>query len=383
VTAALLVLAGAVVGGAAGWVAGRRAGRARVAELASEARPVVVPGLRMEVEPTLGGTLRLLVEEAAAQVDVPCAVALREQDGGPIRIRAISGGDRRLVGREVEVQSLAGRIVTEGVPVVEQARTSPLGAGDRRRPITGSLGVPLVVGKRTFGALMAFGEPAVGSTAALARLDPLASGYAPVLLPAMAADIEERKADTDPLTDLANRRGFEKQMARLKDGPRALIVMDIDHFKAVNDERSHAAGDSVLQQFAKVLKDAVREGDTAARVGGEEFAIIVPGGDLALGVEVAERLRVQVATRRFFADGTETHLTISCGVAASPVPVGDPANLPKTADTALYQAKRAGRNQVVAAEARGIPEGPRQVAAPAGGSPSPWVGPVAGGDGRV
>jgi diguanylate cyclase (GGDEF)-like protein len=385
VTAALLIFAGVVVGGAFGWVAGRRAGRARVEELASETRPVVVPGLRMEVEPTLGGALRLLVEEAAAQVDVPCAVALREQDGGPIRIRAVSGGDTRLVGQEVEIGSLAGRIVTEGVPVVEQAKTSPVGrgTGDRRRPITGSLGVPLLVGKRVFGALMAFGEPPLGSSAALARLDPLATGYAPVLLPAMAADIEERKADTDALTDLVNRRGFEKQMARLKDGARALIVMDIDHFKAVNDDRSHAAGDSVLRQFASLLKTAVRDGDTAARVGGEEFAIILPGGDLALGVEVAERLRTQVATRVFFADGTEIHLTISCGVSACPEPEPQAANLPSTADTALYQAKRAGRNQVVATGPRGVPDGPRQVAAPAGGSPSPWVGPVAGREGGL
>jgi diguanylate cyclase (GGDEF)-like protein len=381
VTAALLVLGGAVVGGVVGWVAGRRAGRERAAELASETRPVVVPGLRMDVEPTLGGALRLLVEEASVLVDVPCAVALREQDGGPIRIRAVSGGDGRLVDQEVDVGSLAGRIVTEGVPVVEQAKTSPVGrgAGDRRRPITGSLGVPLLVGKRIFGALMAFGEPPLGSSAALARLDPLATGYAPVLLPAMVADIEERKADADALTDLVNRRGFEKQMARLKDGARALIVMDIDHFKAVNDERGHAAGDQVLRQFASLLKAAVRDGDTAARVGGEEFAIILPGGDLALGMEVAERVRTQVAAKTFFADPDEIKVTISCGVAACPEPEPRAENLPSRADTALYQAKRGGRNQVVAAERRGRPEGPRQVAAPAGGNPSPWVGPVAGG----
>ena len=378
---ALLVLAGAVVGGAIGWVAGRRAGRDRAEELASEARPVVVPGLRMDAEPTLEGALRLLVNEAAAQVDVPCAVALREQDGGPIRIRALSRGDARLVGREVDIESLAGLVVTEGVPKVERARPFLLGLGtrDRRRPITGSLGVPIVVGSRTFGALIAFGEPAVGSAAALARLDPLARGYAPVLLPAMAADIEERKAHTDVLTDLVNRRGFEKQMARLKDGPRALVVIDIDLFKAVNDEHSHAAGDQVLRQFAKLLKEAVRDGDTAARIGGEEFAIILPGGDLALGMEVAERLRAQVEAKVFFADGSETRLTISCGVTASPVPEAQAANLAQLADSLLYQAKRGGRNRVVVAGPRGVPEGPRTVAAPGAGEPSPWVGPVAGG----
>lgn len=380
-TAVLLVLAGALVGGVIGWTAGRRAAREREEDLASEARPVVVPGLRMEVEPTLEAALRLLVAEAAAQVDVPCAVALREQEGGPIRIRAISGGDPRLVGQEVDVQSLAGRIVTEGVPAVEPAKAALLGTGtgDRRRPITGSLGVPLVTAGRAFGALMAFGEPAAGSTAALARLDPLARGYAPVLMPAMAADIEERKAHTDPLTELANRRGFEKAMARLRDAPRALIFMDIDHFKAVNDERSHAAGDQVLRQMGRLLGEAVREGDTAARIGGEEFAILLPGADLALGVEVAERLRAQVVAKTFFADGAELKLTISCGVAASPVPVAQAANLAATADAALYQAKRAGRNQVVPAEARGVPGGPRPAAPPAAASASPWVGPVAGG----
>ena len=379
-TAALLVLGGAMAGGVVGWVAGRRTGRDRAEELAAEARPVVVPGLRMEVEPTLEGALKFLVSEAAALVDVPCAVALREQDGGPIRIRAISGGDPRLVGEDVDIQSLAGRIVTEGVPVVEQAKAAFLGAdtGDRRRPIRGSLGVPLFVGKRTFGALMAFGDPAIGPTPALARLDPLARGYAPLLLPAMTADIEEQKAHTDPLTDLKNRRGFDKAMSRLQDAPCALIAVDIDHFKAVNDERSHAAGDSVLRQIGKLLKDAVRDGDTAARTGGEEFAVILPHADLALGVEVAERLRTQVAAKTFFADGAELRLTISCGVAASPVPVAQAANLAATADANLYQAKRAGRNQVVAAAVRGVPEGPRTVAAPGAGGSSPWVGPVAG-----
>jgi diguanylate cyclase (GGDEF)-like protein len=372
-----LLVGGAAVGAVAGFLFGRRSEREKAEERAADERPVVVPGLRMPVEPTLEGILRLLVDEAGFQVDVVCAVALREHDGGPIKVRAISsGGDPRLVGREVDILSLAGRIVTEGVPVVEQTR-HPLvgtGTGDRRRPITGSLGVPLVAGPRVFGALMAFGEPAIGPTTALSRLDPLARGYAPVLLPALAADIEERRAHTDPLTDLPNRRGFDKAMARLGDSPRALICIDIDHFKAVNDERSHAAGDSVLRQIGRLLREAVRDGDTPARIGGEEFAVILPGGDLALGVEVAERLRTQVAGRRFFADGAELTLTISCGVAAAPVPIPQPANLMASADSCLYQAKRAGRNQVKAAEQRGRPSGPRQVAEPP--PPSPWVGPL-------
>jgi diguanylate cyclase (GGDEF)-like protein len=372
----LALLAGVAAGGAAGYALGRRVERERAEERAVDARPVVVPALRMPAEPTLESILRLLVDEAAFQLDVVCAVALREVEGGPIRIRAIAtGGDARLLGGEVDIQSLAGRVVTEGVPVVEQARRSLLaGTGDRRRPVWGSLGVPLVAGPRVFGALMAFGEPAIGPATALARLDPLARGYAPVLLPALAADIGERRAHTDPLTDLANRRGFDKTMARLKDTPRALVVLDIDHFKAVNDEHSHAAGDQVLRQIGRLLHDAVRDGDLAARIGGEEFAVILPGADLALGVDVAERLRVTVAARRFFADGTELKLTISCGVAATPAPIPQAGNLMASADSCLYQAKRAGRDQVKAAEQRGLPSGPRPSG---GGAPTGAAAPVA------
>jgi len=388
----LLLLVGT---GAAGAVAGYLLGRRSVSDGLDrlrpiEERPVVAPGPRMPQEPNLESILRLLVDEAGFQVDVACAVALREYDGGPIRIRAVStGSDQRLVGREVDVQSLAGRIVTEGVPVVEQLRRALVsaGTGDRRRAITGSLGVPLYVGSRVFGALMAFGEPAVGPATALARFEPLARAYAPVLLPALAADIEERKASTDPLTDLANRRGFDKAMTRLGQGPRALIIMDIDHFKQVNDERSHAAGDQVLRQIGRVLREAVRPGDTPARIGGEEFAVILPGADLALGLEVAERLRAVVAGKRFFADGAELSLTVSCGVAASPVPIPQPANLMASADSCLYQAKRAGRDQVKGAEQRGLPSGPRPVGAAAGAAPAAGAsalaaprpdGPVAG-----
>ena len=370
----LVLVGGIAAGGAAGYALGRRVERERVEEREADSRPVVVPALRMPAEPTLASILRLLVDEAASQLDVVCAVALRELEGGPIRIRAVStGGDPRLLGGEVDIRSWAGRVVTEGVPVVEQARRPLLSGGtDRRRPVWGSLGVPLVAGPRVFGALLAFGEPAIGPASALARLDPLARGYAPVLLPALAADIGERKAHTDPLTDLANRRGFDKAMARLGDSPRALVVLDIDHFKAINDGHSHAAGDQVLRQIGRLLQDAVRDGDLAARIGGEEFAVILPGADLALGVEVAERLRAAVAARRFFAAGTELKLTISCGVAASPAPVPRPANLMASADSCLYQAKRAGRDQVKAAEQRGLPSGPRPAgAAAAGGAASP------------
>ncbi|MDO8666621.1 MAG: GGDEF domain-containing protein, partial [Gemmatimonadales bacterium] len=118
-------------------------------------------------------------------------------------------------------------------------------------------------------------------------------------------------------------------------------------FKQVNDTLGHPAGDAALRHIARLLREAVRGRDIAARVGGEEFAVWLPGADLKLGREVAERLRRQVEAAPFRHQGYERPLTISCGVAAYPVPIGHPDNLMATADAALYRAKREGRNRVV------------------------------------
>jgi diguanylate cyclase (GGDEF)-like protein len=128
-----------------------------------------------------------------------------------------------------------------------------------------------------------------------------------------------------------------------------LIMLDLDHFKDVNDTLGHPAGDAALVHIARLLREAVRGGgrDVPARVGGEEFAVWLPGSDLKLGQEVAERLRQQVEASPFRYRGTERRLTISCGVSAFPVPVGHPGNLVGTADAALYRAKHEGRNRVV------------------------------------
>ena len=128
----------------------------------------------------------------------------------------------------------------------------------------------------------------------------------------------------------------------------ALVMLDLDHFKRVNDTLGHPAGDAALRHLAKLLRTALRGGDVAARIGGEEFAVWLPGADLALGLEVAERLRALVAERPFRFGGAEHPLSISCGVSACPVPIPQPDNLMATADAALYQAKREGRNRVVA-----------------------------------
>ena len=368
-TLVLVWLCGVAVGAAAAWAVLRRED-ARTAAGPVRAAPASLPklpGLESPFELRLETLLRVLVDQGAEQVEMACGAALRDQEGGPIRIRAVSwSGDQRFVGLEVDVQSYLGRIVTEGMPLVEPVVRGPLvlERGDRRRRPSGGAGVPLVAGARVFGALFVFGEPALGTPEALARLDPLAKSYATLLLSALEIDAAKQRADTDPLTELPNRRNFDRALARASQGPLALVALDIDHFKQVNDTLGHAAGDAVLRHLARVLREGLRDGDVAARVGGEEFEVLLPGGDLHLGQEVAERLRAHVESRPFLVQGRELQLTLSCGVAACPDPILSADNLMAAADAALYQAKREGRNRVVTARRRSIPEGVRAVTLP-------------------
>ncbi len=158
------------------------------------------------------------------------------------------------------------------------------------------------------------------------------------------------QARTDPLTELANRRAFDLELARLfaqrqRQGVVfALLLIDLDRFKQVNDRFGHLVGDRVLQQAASVLRSHLREMDFVARYGGEEFAALLPGTDLREATRAAERVRSRIAQEAFTAEGRQLHLTTCVGVAA--VRPGDIAeSLVRRADVALYAAKAAGRNR--------------------------------------
>jgi diguanylate cyclase (GGDEF)-like protein len=130
--------------------------------------------------------------------------------------------------------------------------------------------------------------------------------------------------------------------------PIALIICDIDKFKLVNDQFGHQAGDSVLKEFAQLLKSEAREIDRVGRYGGEEFLLILSGTVLDAAVTFAERLREKVEGHTFSYTGGTLRRTMSCGVAASPHPrVKDQEALLRAADDALYVAKETGRNRVV------------------------------------
>ncbi len=158
----------------------------------------------------------------------------------------------------------------------------------------------------------------------------------------------------DALTGLGNRRSFQVVLHREIDRvaragePALLLVADIDHFKQVNDTHGHAAGDLVLQAVASALQDSVRPMDTVARVGGEEFAIVLPNCPPAFGEAVAERIRRRVAGRPVqISPRQEIQVSVSIGGAYAPQWVRSSATLwTERADLQLYRAKAAGRNRV-------------------------------------
>jgi two-component system, cell cycle response regulator len=166
-------------------------------------------------------------------------------------------------------------------------------------------------------------------------------------------------AITDSLTGLHNRRYLERHLATLvaqaqsRGKPLSLLVLDIDHFKSINDTYGHAAGDDVLREFSRRIRKAVRGIDLACRMGGEEFVIAMPDTDEALALLVAERLRQKIAGEAFVVSetGKEITVTVSIGVNAL-LTAGDSVQaLLRRGDEALYRAKRDGRNRVVATAA--------------------------------
>jgi len=156
-------------------------------------------------------------------------------------------------------------------------------------------------------------------------------------------------ARTDPLTGVANRRWFDEVLVDAVDAsnrsgqPLALAMFDLDHFKRVNDTYGHQTGDKVLRQFAHVLRSCTRaDVDVVARVGGEEFAVLMPGCTLDQAVNAYRRIRDQNAQ-------TGLLTTCSCGIAGLPMDASNPTDLFKAADSALYASKENGRNRVTTA----------------------------------
>ncbi|MFT7518891.1 MAG: two-component system cell cycle response regulator [Kiritimatiellia bacterium] len=161
-------------------------------------------------------------------------------------------------------------------------------------------------------------------------------------------------ADRDPLTSLFNRGAFDRylleavRVAREDETPVALVLLDMDHFKSVNDQHGHPAGDQVLRALATCLRAHVRGEDLVARVGGEEFALVLQGATTTDVLAAVERVRKAIEGKLFRSDNGEFSVTVSAGVAHIQ-PFEGPLAFYKRADKALYDAKNSGRNRYVVA----------------------------------
>jgi diguanylate cyclase (GGDEF)-like protein/PAS domain S-box-containing protein len=211
--------------------------------------------------------------------------------------------------------------------------------------------LPLVPGKKVIGCLLLWGNDLHNQD--LPAYSLFASQIAVAFENARLLARIQQIAITDDLTGLYNRRGLfeigrlELERTRRYDMPLAAIIMDIDHFKRVNDQYSHAIGDQVLRSFANCVKENTRELDVVGRIGGEEFVILLPGSNHKSAQKTAGRLQELIANNVTTTNVGEIRITVSQGVAIYNSNMQDLNDLVQAADRALYKAKETGRNRVV------------------------------------
>jgi diguanylate cyclase (GGDEF)-like protein len=262
----------------------------------------------------------------------------------------------------VSEQSMIASVCHEGLPVVMEdatavhAHAAVFGPGERLVPFGSLAIVPLYWGAGPIGAIAIAAEGSGAITHEEARNLGLLGAVAATSLEIVWENEEvNKRANTDPLTGLANRRHFDDSLQRvLSETDRfgattSLILVDIDHFKKVNDTYGHDAGDAVLRAVARTLAEGCRTVDVCARFGGEEMALLLPHTLPDGAFELADRLRRAIAERVVRHGTHEISVTASFGVAAYPDCSRSRDGLFPAADKALYEAKRDGRNRVKAA----------------------------------
>jgi diguanylate cyclase (GGDEF)-like protein len=227
-----------------------------------------------------------------------------------------------------------------------------------------SLCTPSLVGGDVIGSVLVESDGPLRAEAEL-RVQETVAQAAPVMANLRNLAAAESRALTDTLTGLANKRSIEFTLARMvAQAGRSLsslaaIMLDLDHFKQINDRFGHDRGDLVLAAVGPAIVDVLRESDFAGRYGGEEFLILLPDTGRAGALETAERLRTAMAALRV--PGESHGVTASLGVAVLPDDAGDSAQLLRRADRALYAAKQAGRNRVESTLADVVVVGPGAV----------------------
>ncbi len=278
------------------------------------------------------------------------SVALPSVEAAVLSVRA--GGERPVLATDGLARADAEKALAEHErdPLHGERLVAADEAGESRV----GLALPLTGGGETFGVLAAFaaGDGEEIEERDVRALERLVRRAAPALDNARRFREARRLADLDALTGLHNRRLFHevlgREVARASryERPLALLVLDLDRFKAINDRFGHLAGDGVLAELGERLQRVVRSADIPCRIGGEEFAVILPEATLADANGLYERLREAISSGPV---GSAPRLSLSAGIAE--LEDGEETlSFFERADGALYEAKRAGRGRVVAAE---------------------------------
>jgi len=305
---------------------------------------------------TLSGVASGLCERARTLAGRASAVVIRDPTTLTASVIAQSTGtDRRLLGMPVTPDSVVGRACMTEQPVAGRSSLDLFGhpEPDRRQRDEQGMAFPLRDGSEGLGALVVFGPVETLAEDVMERLVHLCVDTAGQLAAARAVKVAETRALTDPLTGLPNRSALQRAMAGAGEG--ALLAVDIDHFKQLNDTHGHAAGDAALRHMAAIFRRVLRDEDVPARVGGEEFALWLPGTRHHTAMEVAERVRAAVAETPWEWANVPVALRCSIGVASTPETSSVTANLLAAADAALYRAKEGGRNRVEPAVPSAVP----------------------------
>jgi diguanylate cyclase (GGDEF)-like protein len=310
-------------------------------------------GLAVEVQQRqdLDELLQTIVNRTAELLGVP-RVSVRLFDPAYETLVAVCRAGEPLHVEEAEFEpgeGLLGWIAQHCQPI----RTDEADADPRFVPRPGMqerlgafLGVPLVSGRTGMGVLSAIG----GDKRFEAHHESLMTLVAAICAPHIDVVRLARLSQVDPLTGSLNRRGFDDAFPEVEArpgfvDPLSVVMVDIDHFKEINDELGHAMGDEVLKHVAARLGEALRAGDAVVRYGGEEFLLILPGVDCQQAARVAERARELVQRYPAIVAGRRIDVTVSLGVAQRR-PGESRSSVIERADQAMYTAKRSGRDRV-------------------------------------
>ncbi|MGH7703756.1 MAG: GGDEF domain-containing protein [Gemmatimonadales bacterium] len=281
-------------------------------------------------------------------------------DKGNVRVVGISGrADRRLLDTYAVPASPVFQ-VARGELASHTSIADPLGGNvpDRRSRFTPAIVLPIKSAEEPVGAVAFWSaDEAPPIAPVIAEVNEVMRNAGPRFVRALEMEVRGEAATLDPLTGLKNRRGLEETVGLVGARNGALLYADLDKFKLLNDTLGHPAGDAALVHFTRIVQEQIRGGDSAARIGGEEFAVWLPGATLGYGMGIADRIRIKLGTTPWDWQGHSWPLSASFGVAACPETTRSPHNLAGQADAALMAAKRAGRNRVESARLVGVAVG--------------------------